>query len=146
MIVVTLLAGILSLPAPRPPQDSATIQPFTIYIFTAPRGTAAAAERMHAAVDDAVEITELSDWIELVEHRDEADIVVEVKAYAITEDESHHRIFTNVDVLGKEMLIVGVDERRHAERMRAVSHFMEKLQDYCAENYVLLDSKRRPST
>ena len=144
MLVVILLAAAMMQETSEP--RSRAIEPFTIYIFTAPRGAKSAAERMHAAVDDAKEIVELSDWILLVDERDEADIVLEVKAYAITEDESHHRIFTDVNVVGTEMMLVGVDERRHAERMRAVSHFMEQLQDYCAENYVLLDSKRRPPT
>ena len=143
MIAGTLFCAILALLAP---QESRAIDPFTIYIFTTPRGAPAAAERMHKAVEDAVEITELSDWIDLVDDRDEADIVLEVKAYAIAEDASMHHIFTNAVVLGKKLMLVGVDERRHAERKRAVSDFMEKLQDYCAENYVLLDAKRRPAT
>lgn len=134
---ILLLAAFISTQTP------AAIEPFAIHIVTTPRGAEDAKERMRLAVEDAEQIAELSDWIDLVDDRDDADIVIEIKAYLLADDESVHYIYTKMDVLGEEILLVGVDERRHAERKRAVSDFMEKLQDFCAENYVRLDAQRR---
>lgn len=123
-------------------QPTTSIEPFTIFVFTTPRGEEAAKERMRLAVEDANEIVELSDWIELAEDRDHADIVIEIKAYALADDGSAHYIYTEADVLGDALVLVGGDERRRAERTRAVSDFMEKLQDYCAEHYLRLNAAR----
>lgn len=38
---------------------------------------------------------------------------------------------TETDVLGHELMLVGVDEPRHTERKRAVSDFVESVVDFC---------------
>ena len=126
------------------------------------------------AVTDEVanRVAKKKKWLKVVDNRDDADIVVEVLAHLMAEEEhrrldlrragsgdvnmynnrnwvywvsERHRIETRVTLpSGAQKMFTGVDEHERGGSMKgAASNLANELEDYCKENYWALVASQR---
>lgn len=153
--------GVAREPAKPPKNPDA---PFAVFLSVG----ASANQRNHLQpVTDEIanRVAKKKKWLKVVENRDDADIVVEVLAHLVDEQEhvrldlgrgsgggdvnihnnrnwvywvsERHRIETRVTLpSGAQKMFTGADERERGASMKgAASNLVNELEDYCKENY-----------
>jgi len=160
--VLSVLVGFLSAPAPAQERKlpDEPEQRFKVFVFT--EGLTNEHVNMPKVSEEVAErIGKKDDWLEVVDTRDDADIVVEVLTHAVHErhrtrleprvnasgvgkswvDENFvteaHVIESRINFPdGTQRLIRGIDERDRGGSIKgAASNLAEDLEEHCKENY-----------
>lgn len=142
---------------PQRPPDRPD-RPFRLYILSEPKGERDAVARVRKAEEECEKIAKRrKDWFVAVDSREQAEIVMDLKAYWVYEDlrteasplsgtpvnvtRENHLLFADVDILGG-FTTLKVDDSRSVKG--AASKLMDALQEFCKKNYWQILSRRDP--
>jgi hypothetical protein len=155
VLVVVTAAFFSQGEALRPPDRPD--KPFRLFVFSEPRGESEAVAQVGKAEEECHRILKRrKDWFVEVDDREQAEIVMEIKAYWMDEQTSsgfgvesgygagmsvtrYHYLMADVTIVDGQFGL-RVDDRRSVKG--AASKLLDALRDFCKKNYWQIERRR----